>query len=422
MSVAPPPPRNEPVLEYRPGSPERAAVRQAIDDLTAAAPHRLPLHIGGARRRGHRHDPSPCTAPHRHQLVLGEGHTATEAEVRRGHRRRAARPPGLGGGVVRVARRRVPPRRRPARRAVAGARQRRDHARPEQDRVPGGDRRRLRAHRLLALQRALRRPPRRRPADLSAGRVEPHGAAPARGLRAGDHAVQLHLDRGQPAHRARADGQHGGVEAGDHAAAGRVRADAGARGGGPATRRHQHGHRPQRRGRRRPPSPTPTSPASTSPAPPPPSTPSGRRSATTSTATAPIRASSARPAARTSSSPTSRRRCDALLVGLLRGAFEYQGQKCSAASRAYVPRAHVGGAARPARGGNRVAPHGRPHRHAQLHGRGDRRARVPHPRAGASPPRATTTPSRSSPAASATTARAGSCGPPSSRPPTRTTT
>ena len=30
---------------------------------------------------------------------------------------------------------------------------------------------------------------------------------------------------------------------------------------------------------------------------------------------------------------------DALLVGLLRGAFEYQGQKCSAASRAYVPRA-----------------------------------------------------------------------------------
>ena len=29
---------------------------------------------------------------------------------------------------------------------------------------------------------------------------------------------------------------------------------------------------------------------------------------------------------------------EALLVGLLRGAFEYQGQKCSAASRAYIPR------------------------------------------------------------------------------------
>ena len=31
--------------------------------------------------------------------------------------------------------------------------------------------------------------------------------------------------------------------------------------------------------------------------------------------------------------------CDeeALLVALLRGAFEFQGQKCSAASRAYIP-------------------------------------------------------------------------------------
>src|SRR3954454_10971616 len=29
---------------------------------------------------------------------------------------------------------------------------------------------------------------------------------------------------------------------------------------------------------------------------------------------------------------------EALRVGLLRGAFEYQGQKCSAASRAYLPR------------------------------------------------------------------------------------
>ncbi len=34
------------------------------------------------------------------------------------------------------------------------------------------------------------------------------------------------------------------------------------------------------------------------------------------------------------------RDCDhqGLLVALLRGSFEYQGQKCSAASRAYIPR------------------------------------------------------------------------------------
>ncbi|MBJ7593900.1 MAG: L-glutamate gamma-semialdehyde dehydrogenase [Candidatus Dormibacteraeota bacterium] len=80
MSVQPPPPRNEPLLEYRPGSPERAAVRQAIDDLTANAPHRLPLHIDGSDVEG-TGQLFTVIAPHRHQLVLGEGHTATEPEV-----------------------------------------------------------------------------------------------------------------------------------------------------------------------------------------------------------------------------------------------------------------------------------------------------------------------------------------------------
>ena len=54
-------------------------------------------------------------------------------------------------------------------------------------------------------------------------------------------------------------------------------------------------------------------------------------------ATAPTRASSARPAARTSSSRTRRPTSDALAVAIVRGGFEYQGQKCSAASRVYVP-------------------------------------------------------------------------------------
>ena len=77
---SPPLPRNEPVLDYRQGSPERGAVRQALDDLMAAAPHRLPLHIGSDDVEG-TGTPFTVTAPHRHQLVLGEGHTATEAEV-----------------------------------------------------------------------------------------------------------------------------------------------------------------------------------------------------------------------------------------------------------------------------------------------------------------------------------------------------
>ena len=67
------------------------------------------------------------------------------------------------------------------------------------------------------------------------------------------------------------------------------------------------------------------------------STACGRRSATTSAATEAIRAWSARPAARTSSSRIRPRRCDELAVAIARGGFEYQGQKCSAASRIYVP-------------------------------------------------------------------------------------
>ncbi len=80
MTVRPPLPRNEPVLEYRPGSAERTAIRTALAGLTAAAPHSLPMQIGGAQVGGSG-APFTVTAPHRHQLVLGEGHTATEAEV-----------------------------------------------------------------------------------------------------------------------------------------------------------------------------------------------------------------------------------------------------------------------------------------------------------------------------------------------------
>ena len=53
--------------------------------------------------------------------------------------------------------------------------------------------------------------------------------------------------------------------------------------------------------------------------------------------TATTRASSARPAARTSSSRTRRPNVDSLAAAIVRGSFEYQGQKCSAASRVYAP-------------------------------------------------------------------------------------
>ena len=52
--------------------------------------------------------------------------------------------------------------------------------------------------------------------ESSPGVVEPDGPPAARGLRLRHHAVQLHGHRRQPADRAGADGQRGGVEAGGH--------------------------------------------------------------------------------------------------------------------------------------------------------------------------------------------------------------
>ena len=118
----------------------------------------------------------------------------------------------------------------------------------------------------------------------------------------------------------------------------RAPADGAARGGRAAAGCHQHGDRPRQA---RSPTwrwPTPTSRASTSPARRRCSRASGSRSARTSRPTGPTRGSSARPAARTSSSPTRSADIDVLRTAMVRGAFEYQGQKCSAASRAYVPR------------------------------------------------------------------------------------
>ena len=113
--------------------------------------------------------------------------------------------------------------------------QRRDDARPVEDRAPGRDRRGLRADRLLALQRRVHGADLRGAADLAPGHLEPDGAPPARGLRLRGHAVQLHRDRRQPAARAGADGQHGRVEAGRRPRRSRrLVPDAAARGGGPA--------------------------------------------------------------------------------------------------------------------------------------------------------------------------------------------
>ena len=206
-------------------------------------------------------------------------------------------------------------------------------------------------------------------------RLEPHRLPAARGLRLRDHAVQLHRDRRQPADRARADGQHRGLEAvadPDLAAylTMQLLEEAGLppgvinmlTGDGIAVSEVALAHRAW--------------PASTSPARRARSSTCGARSATTSTATTPTRGSSARPAARTSSSRTPRRDPDVLRTALIRGAFEFQGQKCSAASRAYVPRSVWQQMGDDFLVRDRGAALGRRHRPVQLHGRGDRRAGI----------------------------------------------
>ena len=141
------------------------------------------------------------------------------------------------------------------------------------------------------------------------------------------------------------------------------------------------------------------------------STPSGATSAPTSATTSPTRASSARPGgkdfivAHPSADP------EALLTAIVRGAFEYQGQKCSAASRAYVPESVWKRDPRAAGGETDEHPDGRR----------ARTSRTSWARSSTSPPstrsRATSTgpgelrTPRSSPAASATTPRATSSGP-----------
>ena len=106
------------------------------------------------------------------------------------------------------------------------------------------------------------------------------------------------------------------------------------------------------------------------------STPCGRRSARRCRPTAPTRASSARPAARTSSSlihrPIRRRwRSRSCAAGI-----EFQGQKCSAVSRVYVPRSLWTEVRDRDRRDDRRDQDGRRPGFPQLHGRGHRPARI----------------------------------------------
>ncbi len=78
MTIRPPTPTHEPVLSYGPGTPERA---ELLSTLAAHQPEELPLWIGGERVQTDAR--LPCYAPHDHARKLAEASLAGEAEVAR---------------------------------------------------------------------------------------------------------------------------------------------------------------------------------------------------------------------------------------------------------------------------------------------------------------------------------------------------
>src|SRR6185312_3606851 len=74
-----PPPRNEPVLNYAPGSPERTQLETRLAEL-ADAPFELTMTLGGRERMagGAEFD---VVQPHRHASVLGRSAHSTAADA-----------------------------------------------------------------------------------------------------------------------------------------------------------------------------------------------------------------------------------------------------------------------------------------------------------------------------------------------------
>jgi 1-pyrroline-5-carboxylate dehydrogenase len=73
-----PPPVNEPVLSYAPGSPERAALKKRLDEMLAETVE-IPLVIGGKRVKTGRTAQAVCPFDHGH--VLATYHQAGQEEV-----------------------------------------------------------------------------------------------------------------------------------------------------------------------------------------------------------------------------------------------------------------------------------------------------------------------------------------------------
>ena len=78
-TTAPPTPVNEPTLTYAPGSPERAGLEAELERLEATE-HDLSAHVGGEARPGGGREIA-VVQPHDHQHVLGTIRNATTADT-----------------------------------------------------------------------------------------------------------------------------------------------------------------------------------------------------------------------------------------------------------------------------------------------------------------------------------------------------
>ncbi|HCU51800.1 MAG TPA: 1-pyrroline-5-carboxylate dehydrogenase, partial [Micromonosporaceae bacterium] len=74
-----PDPRNEPVLSYAPGSPERATLTRRLDELQSEQLE-LTMTIDGQRRMAGG-EAIKVVQPHKHRHVLGITHNATNADA-----------------------------------------------------------------------------------------------------------------------------------------------------------------------------------------------------------------------------------------------------------------------------------------------------------------------------------------------------
>lgn len=73
-----PVPKNEPVLTYAPGTPERIALKKALADARATVLD-IPMYIGGNEVRSNKK--KPLSPPHDHQHILGHFHEGDKSHV-----------------------------------------------------------------------------------------------------------------------------------------------------------------------------------------------------------------------------------------------------------------------------------------------------------------------------------------------------